>query len=260
MSDEQKAGTFSLEIPKSGEKFDESKIKKLNVESSLYGMLYAFDHLYLMGNRKLTHLLFCLKDIRSGWSMNDRKAYLGELQNLATKKGGNMFTGYIQKIREWAIASVPEKDRISLQYLMGEVISVNLAKLPRAEGPGIASTVDSALKILQQEPWQGRSFKRPKKRFSAGLWVACHRYGNEGDGVGPDLTNLAKRSEYKSMLESTIHPNMVVSEQFEQHELKMKDGSLEMGRVVTEENEEYSLVQSGLETLMLIKIPKSEVA
>ena len=54
VSDQQKAGTFSLEIPKSGEKFDESKIKKLNVESSLYGMLYAFDHLYMMGNRKLT--------------------------------------------------------------------------------------------------------------------------------------------------------------------------------------------------------------
>ena len=43
--------------------------------------------------------------------MKDRKAYLGELQNLMTKKGGNMFTGYIQKIRESAIASVPEKDR-----------------------------------------------------------------------------------------------------------------------------------------------------
>jgi putative heme-binding domain-containing protein len=206
------------------------------------------------------HLLFCLKDVRSGWSMNDRKAYLGELQNLATKKGGNMFTGYIQKIRESAIASVPEKDRISLQYLMGEVKSVDLAKLPRAEGPGVAWTVDSALKILQQEPLQGRSFSNGKKMFSAGLCVACHRYGNEGGGVGPDLTNLAKRSDYKSMLESTIHPNMVVSEQFEQHELKMKDGSVVMGRVVTEENGEYSLVQSGLEPLKLTKIQKSEVA
>ena len=53
VSDQQKAGTFSIEIPKEGEKFDESKIKKLNVASSLYGMLYAFDHLYMMGNRQL---------------------------------------------------------------------------------------------------------------------------------------------------------------------------------------------------------------
>ena len=37
---------------------------------------------------------------------------------------------------------------------------------------------------------------------------------------------------------------MVVSEQFEQHELTMKDGSIVMGQVVAEENGEYSLVQS----------------
>ena len=54
VSDQQKAGTFSIVIPKEGEKFDASKIKKLKVDSSLYGMLYAFDHLYMMGNRKLS--------------------------------------------------------------------------------------------------------------------------------------------------------------------------------------------------------------
>ena len=206
------------------------------------------------------HLLFCLKGVQVGWTIEDRKAYLGELQNLMTKKGGNMFTGYIQKIRESAIASVPDKDRISLQYLMGEVKSVDLAKLPKAKGPGVAWTVDSGLKVLNEEPLAGRSFANGQKMFSAGLCVACHRFGNEGGGVGPDLTNLAKRSDYKSILESTIHPNMVVSEQFEQHELKMKDGSITMGRVVTEEDGEYGLVQSGLQPLNLTKIKKSKVA
>ena len=33
------------------------------------------------------HFLFCLKDVVNGWSMNDRKAYLGELKELLTKKG-----------------------------------------------------------------------------------------------------------------------------------------------------------------------------
>ncbi len=205
------------------------------------------------------HLLFCLKDVQSGWSMDDRKAYLEELQKLASKKGGNMFSGYIQKIRESAIASVPERERVSLQYLMGEVKSVDLAKLPRAEGPGIAWTVESALKELNKEPLAGRNYGNGKKMFSAGLCVACHRFGDEGGGVGPDLTNLAKRSDYKSILESTIHPNMVVSEQFEQHELTMKDGSIVMGQVVAEENGEYALVQSGLDPLNLKKVKVADV-
>ena len=206
------------------------------------------------------HFLFCLKDVTSGWSMEERKSYLGELKNLLSKKGGHYFAGNIQKIRESAIANVPEKDRLALQYLTGEIKGIDLAKLPRAKGPGVVWTVDSALETLQQESLAGRSHANGKKMFSAGLCVACHRFGDEGGGVGPDLTHLAKRSDYKSMLESTIHPNMVVSNQFEQHELTMKDGSLVIGKIVTAEKDHYSLVQSGLQPLNLTEIEKSKVA
>ena len=81
------------------------------------------------------HLLFCLKDVVHGWTMNDRKAYLGELKELLTKKGGNYFSGYLQKIRESAIAKVPEQDKLALSYLTGEIKGVDLSKLPQAEGP-----------------------------------------------------------------------------------------------------------------------------
>ena len=62
VSDQGKAGTFSIEIPKPGQDFDESKIKKLNVKSAQWGMLYAFDHLYMMGNRSFSRakVLPCL--------------------------------------------------------------------------------------------------------------------------------------------------------------------------------------------------------
>ncbi len=74
------------------------------------------------------------------------------------------------------------------------------------------------------------------------------------------MTNLAKRSDYKSILESTLQPNLVVSEQFEQHELKMKNGSVLIGRIVMDEKDSYSLVQSGFEPLKLKKVKKSDVA
>ena len=90
--------------------------------------------------------------------------------------------------------------------------------------------------------------------------MACHRFGDEGGGVGPDLTNLAKRSDYKSILESTIHPNLVVSNQFEQHEITLKDGSFVMGKIVSDEKDHYSVVQSGLDPLNLTKVEKSKIA
>jgi putative heme-binding domain-containing protein len=191
--------------------------------------------------------------------LENRKLYLSELEKLLTKKGGNMFTGYINKIRKSAIAKVPEENRLALQYLMGEVKTIDLAKLPMAKGPGVAWTVESALKTLRDKPLAGRSFSNGEKMFSAGLCIACHRFGDQGGGVGPDLTNLAKRSDWKSILESTIHPNMVVSNQYEQHELTLKNGSVMMGKIVTDSEDEYSLVQSGLEPLKLTQVKKIEV-
>ena len=205
------------------------------------------------------HFLFCLKDVTAGWTMDDRKVYLGELKTLLTKSGGNMFKGYINKIRESAMANVPEADKASLEYLMGDIKTIDLAKLPRAEGPPVVWTVESALKVLNEAPLVGRNFENGKKMFSAGLCVACHRFGSEGGGIGPDLTNLAKRSDYKSILESTIEPNLVISDQFTQHELKMKDGSTVMGRIVFTDKGEYALVQSGLAPLKLKKVKQADV-
>jgi putative heme-binding domain-containing protein len=206
------------------------------------------------------HFLFCLKDVQEGWTMADRKVYLGELKTLLTKRGGNMFTGYINKIRESAIASVPEKDKTTLQYLMGAIKTIDVSKLPKATGPGVSWTVESALKMLNEKPLAGRSLANGKKMFSAGLCVACHRFGNDGGGIGPDLTNLAKRSDYKSILESTLQPNLVISDQFAQHEMKLENGSVVMGRIVSDGKSEYSIVQSGLEPLKLKSVKKAEVA
>ncbi len=53
--------------------------------------------------------------------------------------------------------------------------------------------------------------------------------------------------------------NLVVSNQYEQHELTLKNGSVMMGKIVTDSEDEYSLVQSGLEPLKLTQVKKFEV-
>ena len=239
-----KASEYDAEIMKRNQRYGSSILKSMQTAPNTLNM----------------HYLFCLKDVKTGWTMGDRKFYLGWVKDLASKSGGNMYASYIHKIRETAIASVPEKEKVGLMYLMGEVKTIDLTKLPKPKGPAVVWTVESALEMLNKEPLSGRNLGNGKKMFQAGLCVACHRFGPEGGGVGPDLTNLAKRSDFKSILESILKPNLVVSDQFEQHELKMKNGSVVMGRIVVDEKEEYSLVQSGFEPLKLKKVKKAEVA
>ncbi|MEM7474130.1 MAG: c-type cytochrome [Planctomycetota bacterium] len=205
------------------------------------------------------HYLFCLKDVKAGWTMEDRKFYLGWVKDLASRSGGNMFRGYIDKIREAAINSVPEKDRLALKYLMGDVKTVDIGTLPKPEGPGVQWTVESALQVLNEQKLVGRSLENGKKMFQAGQCVACHYLGNTGAGVGPDLTNLAKRADYKSMLESIIDPNLVVSDQFAQQVFLLADGKVVSGRIVSEDDDEVAVMTSGVTPDKLTKFQVEDI-
>ena len=205
------------------------------------------------------HFLFCLKDVKAGWTMENRKFYLGWVKDLASRNGGNMYRGYIDKIREAAINSVPQKDRLALKYLMGDIKTVDIGSLPKPTGPGVEWTVESALKVLTEHKLTGRSLDNGKRMFMAGQCVACHYLGNTGAGVGPDLTNLAKRADYKSMLESIITPDLVVSDQFAQHSFVLSSGKTVAGRIVSEEDGEVAVMTSGITPDKLTRFKAADV-
>ena len=241
---EAKAAGYDAEIMKRNKGYGGKILQSMETEPNTLNM----------------HYLFCLKDVTTGWTLDDRKFYLGWVKDLMTKKGGNMFTGYLQKIRTDAIASVPEEDAFALKYLTGEIKTVDLSKLPSAEGPGVAWTMESALKVLNEKPLAQQSHANGRKMYQAGLCIACHRFGEDaGGGIGPDLTNLAKRSDYASILESILEPSKVISEQWTQHETRLKDGTTIRGRIVSEGKGELAIVESGIEPEKIRRVKLADV-
>lgn len=51
----------------------------------------------------------------------------------------------------------------------------------------------------------------------------CHRYGNVGEAMGPDLTDLATRFTRKEMLQSILYPSHVISGQYVAKKLLLAD-------------------------------------
>jgi putative heme-binding domain-containing protein len=50
--------------------------------------------------------------------------------------------------------------------------------------------------------------------FEKGQCLKCHKYGKEGEGIGPDLTTVSKRFKRTDTLESLIYPSKVISDQY----------------------------------------------
>jgi putative heme-binding domain-containing protein len=93
---------------------------------------------------------------------------------------------------------------------------------------------------------KGRSYADGKEAFAAAQCIACHRFGNEGGSVGPDLTAVSSRFTRKDIVESILEPSKVVSEQYANSNIFLKNGDDVSGRVVEENDHKLVLVTNPL--------------
>jgi putative heme-binding domain-containing protein len=87
------------------------------------------------------------------------------------------------------------------------------AELPRESQPNKWSYEELASYLEGPEGTSG-SPSRGAKVFQTAQCVSCHRFHGQGESLGPDLTTVAQRFQRKEILESIVHPNQVVSDQY----------------------------------------------
>lgn len=84
---------------------------------------------------------------------------------------------------------------------------------------------------------RGGDASRGKKLFAERAdWACqrCHKLGNEGGDVGPNLTGLGKRLTREQILESIVYPNRTIASGFETVILTLTDGESKVGVVMSE--------------------------
>jgi putative heme-binding domain-containing protein len=70
--------------------------------------------------------------------------------------------------------------------------------------------------------------------FTKASCVKCHKHGSEGEGIGPDLTSLAKRFKRADILESILEPSKVISDQYRAKTVTTTSGQQLNGLVAVE--------------------------
>jgi putative heme-binding domain-containing protein len=65
---------------------------------------------------------------------------------------------------------------------------------------------------------------RGRAVFEKAQCIKCHKYGKEGEGIGPDLTTVSKRFKRRDILESIVYPSKVISDQYRSSLIITKDG------------------------------------
>jgi putative heme-binding domain-containing protein len=198
--------------------------------------------------------LFHLRAVSEGWNYDLRRRYLGwwthqpkparhppELLRWFEEAGraygdGASYPGYLVKIRQEAIARIPAAERPAYQSVIDAWAEPlhNLRK-PKKQRGYVQEWKISDLEADLKSPLSGRSFAQGQDALASAQCLLCHKVGDEGGSVGPDLTSIGSRFSRRDVLESMIDPSKVVSEQYVNTEFALHDGTLVVGRIVAED-------------------------
>jgi putative heme-binding domain-containing protein len=101
----------------------------------------------------------------------------------------------------------------------------------------------TAAEILEQlnKPDPSRSAESGKKQFEKAGCIQCHRVGETGGGVGPNLTGIGQRATVHEIVESIVTPSAKIPDAYASRVIVTLDGNVFQGRIEAETNEFITL-------------------
>ncbi|WP_172682881.1 c-type cytochrome [Verrucomicrobium spinosum] len=175
-----------------------------------------------------------LRFAKAGWTPELRERFFKWVCLRApTFKGGASFDLFMQDIRKDAEAGLTEAEKVALKPI--------LEAKPDVKAPQFTFTLKSFVKNYTVEDIEGllgagleggRNFVNGRNMFGQATCFACHRFGQEGGAIGPDLTSVAGKYSPRDLLVHIIEPSKEISDQYGQLEVTLNDDSKVYGRIM----------------------------
>jgi putative heme-binding domain-containing protein len=200
---------------------------------------------------------FTLRNLKEGWTLEQRKTYFSWFTKARQWSGGNSYQKFLTNIENDAFANATDAERLAIEAL-GIRKPYIAPELPKPRGPGRAYTAEEVV-ALASERLTGRNFRNGERMYAAARCVVCHRYGGDGGATGPDLTQLAGRFTLNDLTDSIIEPSKVISDQYKATVVRIDDGQVVTGRIVSETPEEITLVVDPENAAKVQVIAKSRI-
>lgn len=176
---------------------------------------------------------FMLRNLRGGWTLDQRRAYFGFINEAAKASGGSSYAGYLTRMRDEALANCTDQQRIALKEITGEDFNPKPDfEITDPKGPGQKWTVETALAANRGQ----KNFERGRSLFFSAKCAACHRLAGLGGAIGPDLTSIPNKFDERYLVEAIVHPSKNISDQYGSSRVLTSDGTILTGLVIEKDN------------------------
>jgi len=205
----------------------------------------------------LMQFLFYLRYVQEGWTPEERAAWMDAFSRAEQKQGARDYYAVLARIKDEFLKAAPPEE---VPYL---------AKANhRGEGALPSSGGNPATRPFVRN-WQLSDFEaravnktasaeNGKRVFQEAQCLSCHRFGNEGAFLGPDLTAVASRFDARAILESIIEPSKVIDDKFRNVKLTLRDGNVIVGALDSDTADKL-IVRENLLATNTVEISKAEL-
>lgn len=205
--------------------------------------------------------LFVLRDVKTGWTYESRRQYFTALNEASNFVAGEGMPKFLNQIREQAVATLNDTERLSLVDLLAPRVVGDDDPLPPAR-PLVKQWSIADFEAALSAPAPSGDPAKGTIVFRDALCARCHRAGARGPAVGPDLTHVAGRFSKRDMLESILNPSKVVADNYRNVQISTTDGRQIVGRVVAEgdfRSEKLRIATEPLRPSAIVELSKREI-
>ncbi|MDB5357795.1 MAG: putative heme-binding protein [Phycisphaerales bacterium] len=199
--------------------------------------------------------VLALRTIKTGWTPELREQYFGwwtadhskaQHPGYVTQwfedagrpySDGASFNNFIKNLHADAQNALTAEEKTALASVIGAYIPPGSKPSKKVAKPRTVLVKEWKMADVETDlaaTSHGRNFARGKEVFESTQCLACHRFGNEGGAVGPDLTAVASRFSRHDIMESILDPSKVVSEQYMNIAVRLKNDDTVVGRLIQE--------------------------
>ncbi|WP_164104126.1 DUF7133 domain-containing protein [Candidatus Laterigemmans baculatus] len=166
----------------------------------------------------------------AGWDRPAHVTLLQWLERAVSFPGGHLMDATIASIREDALARLSDEDRAALADLIAAIEKPSSKEPLLPPRPFVRQwTMEDLLPELGRIS-SGRSYASARAALAAASCLRCHRLGDEGGRIGPDLTTVARRFDDAALLESIIEPSRVIDPKYRHTAYLLDSGQIVQGR------------------------------
>lgn len=198
-----------------------------------------------------------LRTLKAGWTPELRQRYFRWFLKAGTFHGGNSFTGFMDNVKNDALALLTDEEKLALKPILeAPAASAQEIAPPR---PFVKDWAFDEVLPLVENGMRGRDFERGKAMFAAVNCFSCHRFDNRGGANGPDLTNVAGRFSARDLLESTVDPSKVISDQYAAVIVTTVNGQVITGRIVNLNGDTIMINTNMLEPNTITSVERNNI-